>query len=147
MHFGPEWMRAKPHTPARQQQQQPPSPPPQPISPTQQLTPSTYSALVAPISQEPDKRDESHPFRYTKEEMLRIYKEGGGKGGLNLEVERWEGIVRDVGNEPAGLREMSDTEKKVGQCASVAFFASFTHTRHLAVRRTSQFRNSSTSVN
>lgn len=117
MHFGPEWMRAKPQTPARQQP--PPSPPPRAASATQQLGASTYSALVAPVTQELDKRDESRPFRYTKDEMLRIYKEGGGKAGLNLEVERWEGIVRDVGSEPAGLREMNEAEKKVRQCSSV----------------------------
>jgi PERQ amino acid-rich with GYF domain-containing protein len=74
---------------------------------------STYSALVTPAAQEPEKRDESRPFRYTKEEMLRIYKEGGGRGGLNLEVERWEGVVRDVASEPAGLRDMNEAEKKV----------------------------------
>jgi len=45
--------------------------------------------------------------------MLRIYKEGGGRGGLGLEVERWEGIVHEVGSEPIGLREMGDAEKKV----------------------------------
>ena len=45
--------------------------------------------------------------------MLRIYKEGGGRGGLGLEVERWEGIVREVGYDPVGLKEMSDAEKKV----------------------------------
>ncbi|KAG6381373.1 acetyl-coenzyme A transporter 1-domain-containing protein [Boletus reticuloceps] len=115
MHFGPEWMRAKPQTlPARHQP--PPSPsPPQSASATQsqQLATSTYSALVTPVAQEPDKRDESRPFRYNKDEMLRIYKEGGGRGGLNLEVERWEGIVRDVGAEPVGLREMSEVEKKL----------------------------------
>lgn len=132
MHFGPEWMRAKPQTPARHQP--PPSPPPQAVSAAQQLGASTYSALVTPVTQEPDKRDESRPFRYTKEEMLRIYKEGGGRGGLNLEVERWEGIVRDVGNEPAGLREMSEVEKKVRQCSWIVSCASFTHTRHLAFR-------------
>ncbi|KAF9229531.1 hypothetical protein BS17DRAFT_743706 [Gyrodon lividus] len=110
MHFGPEWMRAKPQTLARQQP--PPSPPPT-ASTMQQLGVSTYSALVTPATQELEKRDESRPFRYTKEEMLRIYKEGGGRGGLNLEVERWEGIVRDVGSEPAGLREMSEAEKKL----------------------------------
>ncbi|KAI9572769.1 hypothetical protein HD554DRAFT_2285310 [Boletus coccyginus] len=108
MHFGPEWMRAKPQTPTRHQ----PSPPPT-VSTVQQLGASTYSALVTPVAQELDKRDESRPFRYTKEEMLRIYKEGGGRGGLNLEVERWDGIVRDVSNEPTGLREMSEVEKKL----------------------------------
>lgn len=66
--------------------------------------------------------------------MLRIYKEGGGRGGLGLEVERWEGIVHEVTNEPTGLREMGDAEKKVRQiglivCAS----ASLAHTRHAAL--------------
>lgn len=62
---------------------------------------------------ETEKRDETHPFRYSKEEMLRIYKEGGGKGGLGLEVERWEGVVRENGSDPVGLREIGDGEKKV----------------------------------
>lgn len=132
MHFGPEWMRAKPQScPARQQP--PPSPPPT----TQQLGASTYSALVTPVTQELDKRDESRPFRYTKDEMLRIYKEGGGRGGLNLEVERWEGIVRDVGNEPAGLREMSEAEKKVNQMRLLHVSSLFPHTTHPAFRRAS----------
>lgn len=105
MHFGPEWMRTK-------TKNHPPSPPPASHAPLSGA--STYSALVSPAPpQQPEKRDESHPFRYSKEEMLRIYKEGGGKGGLGLEVERWEGIVRENGSEPVGLREMSDAEKKV----------------------------------
>ena len=54
-----------------------------------------------------------NPYAYSKEEMLRIYKEGGGRGGLGLEVERWEGIVREVGYEPVGLKDMGDAEKKV----------------------------------
>ena len=125
MHFGPEWMRAKSQTPARHQP--PPSPPLQAVLATQQLGASTYSALVTPVTQELDKRDESRPFRYTKEEMLRIYKEGGGRGGLNLEVERWEGIVRDVGNEPVGLREMNEVEKKVRQHFSVSCLVVHSH--------------------
>ncbi|KAG2149771.1 hypothetical protein BD769DRAFT_1408297 [Suillus cothurnatus] len=113
MHFGPEWMRAKPQTPAARPQA-PPSPPPPAISNTQQTNASTYSALVTPVAApEPEKRDECRPFRYSKEAMLRIYKEGGGRGGLGLEVERWEGIVHEVSSEPTGLREMSDAEKKL----------------------------------
>ncbi|KAG6919561.1 hypothetical protein DXG01_004224 [Tephrocybe rancida] len=109
MHFGPEWMRTKHQTPARSQP--PPSPPPGPTSGA-----STYSALVSPAPpQQPEKRDEAHPFRYTKEELLRIYREGGGKGGLGLEVERWEGVVREVGTDPIGLRDMGDAEKKLFQ--------------------------------
>ncbi|KAI6158741.1 hypothetical protein EDD17DRAFT_1619517 [Pisolithus thermaeus] len=112
MHFGPEWMRAKPQTPARQQP--PPSPQLQQTAPTNhQSTVSTYSSLVTSAVQEQEKHDESRPFRYTKEEMLRIYKEGGGKGGLGLEVERWEGIVHEIGSEPASLREMDEAEKKL----------------------------------
>ncbi|KAG2754517.1 hypothetical protein P692DRAFT_201837583 [Suillus brevipes Sb2] len=113
MHFGPEWMRAKPQTPTARPQA-PPSPPPSALSNTQQTNASTYSALVTPAAAlEPEKRDECRPFRYSKEAMLRIYKEGGGRGGLGLEVERWEGIVHEVSSEPTGLREMSDAEKKL----------------------------------
>lgn len=110
MHFGPEWMRTKQQTASRPQP--PPSPPP--INSHAPTNASTYSALVSPAPPpEPEERDETHPFRYSKEEMLRIYKEGGGRGGLGLEVERWDGVVREVGSEPIGLREMNDVEKKV----------------------------------
>ncbi|EAU92624.1 hypothetical protein CC1G_01669 [Coprinopsis cinerea okayama7 len=105
MHFGPEWMRTK-HQPLRPQQ--PPSPPP-----NSQNTLSTYSALVSTVpGVENDKYDDAHPFRYTKEELLRIYKESP-KGGLGLEVERWEGVVREIGAEPIALREMGEAEKKL----------------------------------
>lgn len=106
LHFGPEWMRAK-QPPSKSQ---PASPPPS----TPASGASTYSALVSPAPPpQPEKRDETHPFRYSKEEMIRIYKEGGGKGGLGIEVERWEGVVREVGSEPVALREMGEAEKKV----------------------------------
>jgi len=109
MHFGPEWMRTKPQPSPRSQP--PPSPPP---TATPIPGASTYSALVSPAPpSQPEKRDESHPFRYSKEEMLRIYKEGGGRCGLGIEVERWEGVVREVGTDPIGLREMDESEKKV----------------------------------
>src|ERR1700709_627017 len=111
MHFGPEWMRTKP--PAQVRAQAPPSPPPA-------TNASTYSALVSsapPVQYE--KHDETHPFRYSREELLRIYREGGGKGGLGLEVERWEGVVREAGSEPVGMREMSDAEKKVSSLFSI----------------------------
>ncbi|KAI6142776.1 hypothetical protein BKA82DRAFT_4516287 [Pisolithus tinctorius] len=70
-------------------------------------------AVCPPAVQEQEEHDESRPFRYTKEEILRIYKEGGGKGGLGLEVERWEGIVHEAGSEPASLRKMDEAEKKL----------------------------------
>ncbi len=107
MHFGPEWMRTK---------QGPSRPAPSPPLTTSPAPPgnSTYSALVTPASNPPPEgRDLAHPFRYSKEEMLRIYKEGGGRGGLGLEVERWEGIVREVGYEPVGLKEAGEAERKV----------------------------------
>jgi PERQ amino acid-rich with GYF domain-containing protein len=112
MHFGPEWMRTKQQQPSR------PQPTPSSPPPTVNSLPtgaSTYSALVSPaVVAQPVERDEAHPFRYSKDELLRIFKEGGGRGGLGLEVERWDGVVREVGSEPVGLREMSDGEKKVG---------------------------------
>lgn len=110
MHFGPEWMRTKNQPHSRSQQQ--PSPPPASVLP-QAPTLSTYSALVSVIPVTPEKLDESHPFRYSKEELLTIYQERGGKGGLGLEVDRWQGVVREVAAEPVTLREMTDAEKKV----------------------------------
>ena len=111
MHFGPEWMRTK-HQPLARPQP-PPSPPPVNTVPSAGL--STYSALVSATPPAPsDTADDAHPFKYSKEELLRIYQEGGGKGGLGLEVERWEGVVREGGAEPITLREMTEAEKKVG---------------------------------
>ncbi|KAI0358935.1 hypothetical protein OH77DRAFT_1448163 [Trametes cingulata] len=107
MHFGPEWMRTK------QGSARPAPSPPLTTSPAPPGN-STYSALVTPATHPPPEgRDDAHPFRYSKEEMLRIYKEGGGRGGLGLEVERWEGIVREIGYDPIGLKEMSEAEKKL----------------------------------
>ena len=107
MHFGPEWMRTK-QAPSRMN----PSPP---LTTSASTGASSYSALVTPATQAPpDKRDPAHPFRYSKEDLIRIYKEGGGKGGLGLEVERWDGIVRELGADPISLKELGDAEKKVG---------------------------------
>uniref|UniRef100_A0A8H7YAI1 GYF domain-containing protein n=1 Tax=Psilocybe cubensis TaxID=181762 RepID=A0A8H7YAI1_PSICU len=109
MHFGPEWMRTK-HQPLSRSQP-PPSPPP---STAIQNSGSTYSALVSAMpSASSESGDVVHPFRYSKEELLKIYQEGGGRGGLGLEVERWEGVVREGGTEPATLREMTEAEKKL----------------------------------
>ncbi|TRM62398.1 hypothetical protein BD626DRAFT_499090 [Schizophyllum amplum] len=105
MHFGPEWMRAKPQ----------PSPKihPPPSPPATNASASSYSALVSPaVPVQADQRDDSHPFRYSKDDLLRIYQEGGGKTGLGLEVERWEGVVREDGAVPIALCEMSEAEKK-----------------------------------
>ncbi|KAF9473191.1 hypothetical protein BDN70DRAFT_886092 [Pholiota conissans] len=110
MHFGPEWMRTK-HQPLSRSSQPPPSPPP--ASTVSGSAVSTYSALVSATPPAPSEAsDDVHPFRYSKEELVRIYQEGG-KGGLGLEVERWEGVVREAGAEPVALREMSEAEKKL----------------------------------
>ena len=107
MHFGPEWMRPK-HA---LRPQNPPSPPPNPSVPSGV---SSYSALLTPPlgnTQEPS--DSANPFLYSKEDLLKIYKDGGGRRGLGLDVERWEGVVREVGSEPVALKEWSEGERKV----------------------------------
>ncbi|EMD41539.1 hypothetical protein CERSUDRAFT_110092 [Gelatoporia subvermispora B] len=106
MHFGPEWMRTK-QGPSR------PGPSP-PLTAPAPPGNSSYSALVnAAANPSVEIPDTTNPFRYSKEDMLRIYKEGGGKGGLGLEVERWDGIVREMGSDPVGLKELSEHEKKL----------------------------------
>ncbi|EIN13245.1 hypothetical protein PUNSTDRAFT_139864 [Punctularia strigosozonata HHB-11173 SS5] len=116
MHFGPEWMRPKQapaHNNSSSRSQHDHSPDPGAGAPS---TPgaATYSALVTPAPPvAAEKRNATNPFSYTKEELLAIYKEGGGQGGLGIEVERWEGVVREVGSEPVGLKEMTEAEKKL----------------------------------
>lgn len=127
MHFGPEWMRPRgqsqssyPPPPAinpnNNRAINDPSPPPLSATATSPAPPgaSSYSALVTPAPPEAQEtRDIANPFKYSKDELLRIWKDGGGRGGLGLEVERWEGVVREVGDEPVGLKEMTDAERKV----------------------------------
>ena len=112
MHFGPEWMR-------KQSTQVPRSSltesttvvlgldPTAPAPPT-----SSYSASVVFGAVTSEKWDGGHPLRYSKEEMIRIYQEGI-KTALGPEVERWEGIVREIAADPVGTKEMSDVEKRV----------------------------------
>ena len=124
MHFGPEWMLTK-QAPSRTNQ----SPP---LTTSASTGASSYSALVTPVAHAPpEKRDLAHPFRYSKEDLIRIYREGGGKGGLALEVERWEGIVREMGTDPISLKEMGEAEKKVSwtPVPLVILRRIFTHTR------------------
>lgn len=89
----------------------PPSPPP-----TSAHAPpgsSSYSSLVTPAPQTPQETiDVDNPFKYSKDDLVRIYKEGGGRGGLGLEVERWE-CVRERSAEPVSMKAMSEAEKKV----------------------------------
>ncbi|CAE6435405.1 unnamed protein product [Rhizoctonia solani] len=125
LHFGPEWMR-KPsrgslaplspnvtgNSPGTTSSMLPT--PPNPAS-TQLPNVSSYSSLLTSASPPPQikSEDENYPFRYSKEQLLRVWKEGGGRGGLGLEVERWPGIVREVGGEPQGVKEMTPEERKI----------------------------------
>ena len=144
MHFVPEWMRTKNQPPARSQA--PPSPPPTSSLPSSTSL-STYSALVSvapPVNS--NKLDEAHPFRYSKEELLNIYQGNGWKGELGLEVERWEGVVREVAADPITLLEMTETEKKV--CCRLQIAYRFSYIRAYsppAFCRISEFRNTSSS--
>ncbi|KAG9007354.1 hypothetical protein FRB90_009413 [Tulasnella sp. 427] len=77
------------------------------------LTQSSYSSLLAsPVPPEP-LSDSSNPFRYSREQMYNVWKNGGGQGELGLEVERWPGIVREDAIQPLGLTEYSHEEKRL----------------------------------
>ena len=116
MHFGPEWMRKQP-TPASRFSQtdfHPGSTTAIPgLNPTAPTPPApSYSASVTLGAVRSEKRDGGHPLRYSKEEMIRIYQEGV-KTTLGPEVERWDGIIREIAADPVGTKEMSDVEKRV----------------------------------
>jgi hypothetical protein len=69
-------------------------------------------------------QDAAHPFRYSKEQMLVVWKESGpNKSVLGAEVARWPGIVRDTITEPVGLRELTAEEKKA---RAIPYFALLT---------------------
>jgi len=116
MHFGPEWMRKQP-TPAPRSSQtdfHPGSTTAIPgLNPTASTPPiSSYSASVTFGTVRSEKQDGIRPLRYSKEEMIRIYRERA-KTTLGSEVERWDGITREIGADPIGTKEMSDAEKRV----------------------------------
>ncbi|TFK57683.1 hypothetical protein OE88DRAFT_161529 [Heliocybe sulcata] len=141
LQFGPEWMRTKPQAPRSQVA---PSPPPQSNAPP---TASSYSSLVTPAPHpSEEKRDSSKPFKYSKEDMLRIYKESGGRGGLGLEVERWEGIVREGNSEPAALREWTEAEKKVVTRCLIYVADIVVYPWRTALCRVFELRNAQTAV-
>lgn len=110
MHFGPEWMRAKPQPASKTLTS--PSPPPGSAGLS-----SGASILGTSHSQNsllhPEKRDDAHPYRYTKEDMLKIYREHSGQVSLGPDVERWEGVVREAAGDPIGLKDLDEAEKKV----------------------------------
>jgi len=116
MHFGPEWMRKQP-TPASRSSQTDFHPGSTTaisgLNPTAPTPPTlSYSASVTSGAVHSEKRDGGHTLRYSKEEMIRVYREGV-KTTLGPEVECWDGIIREIGADPIGTKEMSDMEKRV----------------------------------
>ena len=116
MHFGPEWMRMKQQPAVRPTAA--PSPPPQttdgPPNPNGPPVASSYSSLVTPQTVTQDiTHNIANPFKYSKEDMLRVWREGGGGQELPIDVERWEGVVREIGRDPVCSKEMSEAEKRV----------------------------------
>jgi PERQ amino acid-rich with GYF domain-containing protein len=110
LHFGPEWMRDK--RTARSRASQDASPPPGQTP----LNGTSYSSVLTPTNITPQSTevgDSAHPFRYAKEDILQVWRDGGGRTGLGLEVERWEGIIRECAGEPIGIKDLSDSERKV----------------------------------
>ncbi|KAF8610261.1 hypothetical protein BDV93DRAFT_517414 [Ceratobasidium sp. AG-I] len=125
LHFGPEWMRKPSRGSLAPLSPNPAGNSPSttsnmlPTPPTQAAPAlpnvSSYSSLLTSSSPPPEikSEDESYPFRYSKDQMIRVWKDGGGRGGLGLEVERWPGIVREVGGEPVGIKDMTQEERKL----------------------------------
>lgn len=115
MHFGPEWMRKQPATASRSSltDLHPGSTTAiLGLTPTAPTPPApSYSASVTSGVVHPEKRG-GRPLRYSKEEMISIYWEGV-KTTLGPEVERWDGIIREIAADPVGTKEMSDVEKRV----------------------------------
>ncbi|KAL5495164.1 SMY2 [Sanghuangporus weigelae] len=102
MHFGPEWMRKQP-APAKPLATSPP-----PSGAT------SYSALVTPHAPPVQgKRDIAHPFKYSRDEMLQVFKDLGGCSELPIEVERWDGVVRESSGEPVSLSDFTEVERKL----------------------------------
>ncbi|KAG9003484.1 hypothetical protein FRB93_011110 [Tulasnella sp. JGI-2019a] len=132
LHFGPEWMRKPKPAPVSPGPNGNTSNPlstasnsnygPGPVNGTPTSTnssntgqtPSSYSSLLAsPMQPQEPVSDSTNPFRYSKEQMLAVWKNGGGHGELGLEVERWPGIVTEEAGEPLGLTDLSPEEKKL----------------------------------
>jgi len=85
--------------------------------------------------------------------MIRIYREGV-KTALGPEVERWDGIIRDIAADPIGTKEMSDVEKRVSTLFCLSSWLS-THSSSwyhipcepLVVLRATQFRDAEATIN
>ena len=133
MHFGPEWMRKQPTPVSRSSQTDfhPGSTAAIPGLNATSPTPPTpsYSVSLTSGAAPSEKLDDSHPFRYSKEDMIRIYWEGA-EATLGPEVEHWEGIIREIGADPVGTREMSDVEKRVSTLRCLSWW----HETHNSLR-------------
>ena len=45
--------------------------------------------------------------------MVSVWREGGGRGDLPIDVERWEGVTQEEGREPEAVRDWNDEERRV----------------------------------
>ncbi|GJJ13957.1 hypothetical protein Clacol_008214 [Clathrus columnatus] len=113
LQFGPEWMRSK-----QASMQSPLTRLPHTTTLTPQsnavLSSSLYSSLVTNNNSLEHEKESSHnPFQYSKEDMLQVWRDGGGRGALGVEIELWEGVVKELGGDPIGLKELSESERKL----------------------------------
>ena len=116
MHFGPEWMRKQATAATRSSQADFHHGTTTSISGLNPTVPTpqspSCSTLVSSVPVNFEKRDGGHLLRYSKEEMIRIYREGMNST-LGPGVERWEGIIREIAADPIGTKDMTDVEKRV----------------------------------
>ncbi|EJU00941.1 hypothetical protein DACRYDRAFT_22798, partial [Dacryopinax primogenitus] len=139
LQFGPEWMRkaplstptsAVPPTALKSDRGTIPSTSPAastgsplPSTAAQQLQEmegrsSSYSSILSDFGQGPItpvtglEEDGNRPFRYSKEQMVSVWRDGGGRGDLPIDVERWEGVTQEEGREPEAVREWNDEERR-----------------------------------
>ncbi|KZV95601.1 hypothetical protein EXIGLDRAFT_834204 [Exidia glandulosa HHB12029] len=109
LHFGPEWMRAKPAARPSPLLEGSPGTGTGSLGTGSPAHSYSYSLLATPASNRPG--DVS--FKYSREEMLQIYKDAVSRPELSAEVERWDGVVNEDAHEPVGLHDMDEVEKKL----------------------------------
>ncbi|KZP00736.1 hypothetical protein CALVIDRAFT_210404 [Calocera viscosa TUFC12733] len=142
LQFGPEWMRKAPLStptstvpPSTLKSDRPGVPSTSPAASTGSPLPSTaaqaaalqetearsssYSSILSDFGQGPVtpvmglEEDGGRPFRYSKEQMVAVWRDGGGRGDLPIDVERWEGVTQEEGREPEAVRDWNDEERRV----------------------------------
>lgn len=102
LHFGPEWMRAKPaHVPR-----------PAALDPSLGGQGSPALSYSSSLHSLPGSKADA-ALKYSKEELLQVWKDAAIHPELSGEVERWDGVVSDDPHNPLGLIEMDEAEKKV----------------------------------